>query len=145
MAFRGLSLDSKSGEQHAEAIAEINIIPLVDVLLVLLIIFMVAAPLSMQGIKVELPRSRAKSPISDEKKIVLSINSKGEYFLDKDRIAKDKLEEKLKAVFQYREQKDIYIRADRDVPYGAVVDGISSAKLVGVQKVSMLTVPPQAK
>lgn len=131
-----------SGDDHEyQDLAEINIIPLVDVMLVLLIIFMVTAPLSIGGIKVELPTSKAKSTSIDEDRIVLSINQKGEYYIEKMVVAPAALPERLRAIYEFREKKEIYIRADRGVPYGRVVDAMSAAKLAGVSRMSMLTQP----
>lgn len=140
MAFGRIGID-KSGDD-ADDMAEINIIPLVDVMLVLLIIFMVAAPLSIGGIKVELPYSKAKGGAIDEDRIVLSINDKGEFYLDKTRIPSEGLGERIKAIYQFRDKKELFIRADRNVQYGKVVDAMSAAKLAGVLKMGMLTQPP---
>lgn len=123
-------------------IAEINVIPLVDVLLVLLIIFMVAAPISIGGINIELPVSKAKGTLSDEDRVILSVNRDGEFYMDKNRIPAGALPEKLKAIYQFRERKEIFIRADRGVIYSAVIDAMSAAKSAGVTKISMLTQPP---
>lgn len=120
-------------------IAEINMIPLVDVMLVLLIIFMVTAPLSIGGIKVDLPISKARGTAVDEERVVLSINRVGQYFIDKQNIPEATLEDKLKALYQFRQKKELYIRADQNVAYGRVVYAMSSAKLAGVGKLSMLT------
>lgn len=140
MAFGKLSL-GKSDEDN-EDMAEINIIPLVDVMLVLLIIFMVTAPLSIGGIKVELPHSKARGGLVDEDRIVLSINSKGDFYIDKTRIADDSLPERFKEIFRNREKKELFIRADRGVAYGKVVDAMSAAKVAGVLKMGMLTQAP---
>ena len=113
MGHNGLSLD-RSDDRNND-IAEINIIPLVDVLLVLLIVFMVAAPLSLSGIKIDLPTSKAKGPVGDEQKIILSINDKGQFYVDTKLIAPVKLEEEMKNMFKFREKKEIYIRGDRQV------------------------------
>lgn len=131
----------KIGEDQEDysPMVEINVIPLVDVMLVLLIIFMVTAPLSLGGIAVDIPKSKAKGAALDEQKIILSINQAGEFYLDKTAIPPQALEAKLKAVFENREQKDLYIRADRNVAYGRVVDAMSAAKIAGVGKMAMLT------
>lgn len=130
------------GNDDSDAMAEINIIPLVDVMLVLLIIFMVTAPLSISGIKVELPSSQAKGTSIDEDRIVLSISHGGEFFIDKLQIASNNLPEKLKSIYAFRQKKEIYIRADGAVAYGKVIDAMSAAKVAGVQRMSMLTQPP---
>jgi biopolymer transport protein TolR len=122
-----------------EDLAEINIIPLVDVMLVLLIIFMVTAPLSIGGIKVDLPLSKAKGTNVDDDRIVLTVSSTGEYFLEKMPIPEGGLEAKLKAIYEYRQKKELYIRADQGVQYGRVVFAMSAAKVAGVTKLAMLT------
>ena len=142
MAFGKLSLGKS--EDEAEDIAEINIIPLVDVMLVLLIIFMVTAPLSIGGIKVELPHSNARGGLVDEDRIVLSINSKGDFYLDKTRVADDSLAPRFKEIFRNREKKELFIRADRGVAYGKVVDAMGAAKVAGVLKMGMLTQAPNS-
>lgn len=128
---------------HDEDIAEINIIPLVDILLVLLIIFMVAAPISISGIQVDLPFSKARTGAIDENRVILSISPEGDFFVDKLQIPQSSLEEKMRTIFQYRDKKELYIRADRMTNYGRVVDAMSAAKVAGVQKISMLTQPPK--
>lgn len=141
MAFHRLG-GNKDQNDGNDDLAEINIIPLVDVMLVLLIIFMVAAPLSINGIKIDLPTSKAKSASVEQDKIVVSISKKGEFAIDKAMIPAALLQDKIKAIYRHRDKKDLYIRADRDVPYGRVVDVMSAAKLAGVNKISMLTQPP---
>lgn len=136
MAFSRIG-SSKSEE--SEDLAEINIIPLVDVMLVLLIIFMVTAPLSIGGIKVDLPASKAKGTNVDEDRIVLTVSSRGEYFLEKMPIPENGLEAKLKAIYEFRQKKELYIRADQGVSYGRVVFAMSAAKIAGVTKLAMLT------
>ena len=140
MAFGNFNLGSGDNDSAGD-LAEINIVPLVDVMLVLLIIFMVTAPLSIGGIKVELPYSKARGSGVDEDRIVLSINNDGEYFIEKLNVKPATLEEKMKAIYAARKKKELYIRADEQVPYGRVVFAMSAAKLAGVNKMSMLTRP----
>ena len=133
---------SRMGSQKSEEnedLAEINIIPLVDVMLVLLIVFMVTAPLSFGGIKVDLPVSKAKGTNVDEDRIVLTVSSAGDYFLEKMPIPETGLEAKLKAIYEFRQKKELYIRADQGVTYGRVVFAMSAAKIAGVTKLAMLT------
>lgn len=129
----------KISDQDSDQIAEINVVPLVDVMLVLLVVFMITAPLTISGIQVNLPQSKAKSQNVKESRIVLSIDKKGRYFLDKQHIPSNLLNGKLIAIFQHRNDKVLYIRADRTVSYAKVVDAMSAAKLSGVSKLSMLT------
>jgi biopolymer transport protein TolR len=119
------------------------VIPLVDVLLVLLIIFMVAAPISIGGINIDLPTSKARGTLTDEDRVIISINKDGEFWMEKSKVPASALSEKLKAMYQHRERKEIFIRADRDVAYSAVIDAMSAAKTAGVSKISMLTQPPR--
>lgn len=142
MAFR---IDSSGGDEENEEMADINIIPLVDVMLVLLIIFMVTAPLSIGGINVNLPTSKAKGKKIAEERVVLSINKSGDFFIEKSQIPRSALIEKFKAIFEFRENKELYIRADRGVDYGKVVDAMSAARISGVSKLNMLTQRPGSK
>jgi biopolymer transport protein TolR len=133
------SSSSSQESEHEDHLSDINVVPLVDVMLVLLIIFMVTAPLSIGGINVSLPMSKAKVVTIDQDRIVLTIDTRGRYFIDKNEITPVEIEARLKAIYQFRDKKTIYIRADRGVPYGRVVDAMSAAKLAGVEKMSMLT------
>ena len=123
-------------------LAEINIIPLVDIMLVLLITFMIAAPLSIRGINVNLPTSKAKGQHVDGEKVILSIDKNGKYFLEKVHITAQELPNKIQAIYATKKDKNLYIRADKNVAYGTVVDAMGIAKLAGVDKIAMLTTPP---
>jgi len=139
MEFKSSQSDN---DEDTGQMADINIVPLVDVMLVLLIIFMVTAPLSIGGINVDLPSSKARSRDMAEDRVVLSINSKGEYFIEKMEVPAGVLDTRLKELYQQREKKELYIRADKTVVYGRVVDAMSAAKLAGVTRISMLTQAP---
>ncbi len=140
MEFKSSQSDN---DDDSGQVADINIVPLVDVMLVLLIIiFMVTAPLSIGGINVDLPSSKARSSGMAEDRVVLSINSKGEYFIEKMEVPAGVLDQRLKDLYQQREKKELYIRADKTVVYGRVVDAMSAAKLAGVTRISMLTQAP---
>jgi biopolymer transport protein TolR len=136
-----MQFHSSDSEEDNQDLAEINIIPLVDVMLVLLIIFMVAAPLSLTGIQVNLPQTKARGAAFDQKRIVLSIDPKGVYYIEDMRIPSERLAERLESTFASQPTKQLYIRADRKVLYEHVVDAMSAAKLAGVEKISMLTQP----
>jgi biopolymer transport protein TolR len=128
---------SRSHDDRGD-VAEINVIPLVDVLLVLLIIFMIAAPLSISGINVQMPEGKAKGQTLNDKSLILTIDDQGDFYIDKSQIAAVNLEEKLKAVLEVRTQKDLYIRADKDVRVAKLVEAMSAGKLAGAEKISML-------
>ena len=126
----------KTNEQ--ELLSEINVVPLVDVMLVLLIIFMLTAPLSLTAIKVNLPTTKSTQQKVDKSPIILSVNSEGRYFLGKTEIKKRKLVRKLKAMFEHKEQKILYIHADKNIRYGAVISAMGAAKSAGIMKISMM-------
>jgi biopolymer transport protein TolR len=130
---------TENHEDDSGAMADINIVPLVDVMLVLLIIFMVTAPLSIGGINVNLPSSKARSAGIPENRVILSISSKGDYFVEKVAIPSATLDQRMLEIFQNREKKELFIRADKGVIYEKVVNAMSAAKLAGVSKISMLT------
>jgi biopolymer transport protein TolR len=123
--------------------ADINVTPLVDVMLVLLIIFMVTAPMLQMGIDVNLPRVKAKSVDVAEEKLVLSINAAKEIFLNKSRMTLNDLGTELEHVFASRIDREIYMRADRNVPYGFVVEVMAAVRKAGVDKLGMITDPPE--
>jgi biopolymer transport protein TolR len=126
MALGGLN--HGHGDDPSGDFADINVIPLVDVLLVLLIIFMVAAPISIGGINIDLPVSKARGALSDEQRVIVTINKEGEFWMDKSQIPASALTEKLKAIYQFRERKEIFIRADKGVIYSRVIDGENSRR-----------------
>jgi biopolymer transport protein TolR len=121
--------------------SDINVTPLVDVMLVLLIIFMVTAPMMMQGVEVNLPRTTVKPIKTHEDPLILTVNKKREIYLENYRIELDGLEKKVKKIFQNRRDKEILLRADKDVPYGFVIKVISSIKRAGIDKLGMVTEP----
>lgn len=121
--------------------AEINVTPMVDVMLVLLIIFMVTAPLIQQGVKVNLPTTKAQPVESADKKIVLSIDVTKKVFIGEVEVPFAELEEKLKSNAKLQAEKELYLHADRDLPYGIVVDVMAMAQRAGVTNVGMVTDP----
>ncbi len=121
--------------------SDINVTPLVDVMLVLLIIFMVTAPMMMQGVEVNLPQTTVKPIKTREDPLILTVNKKREIYLENYRIELDGLEKKVKKVFQNRRDKEILLRADKDVPYGFVIKVISRIKRAGIDKLGMVTEP----
>lgn len=122
-------------------ISEINITPLCDMLLVLLIIFMVTAPMLQTGIDVNLPRVKARSMDVGEEKLVLTINNKEEIFINKYKTSIDNLKSKLESVFASRIDREIFMRADQEVPYGFVVRVMSEVRKAGIDKLGMITEP----
>ena len=119
----------------------INVTPLVDVMLVLLIIFMVTAPMMMQGVEVNLPQTTVKPIKTREDPLILTVNKKREIYLENYLVKLDGLEKKVKKIFQNRRDKEILLRADKDVPYGFVIQVISRIKRAGIDKLGMVTEP----
>ena len=128
-----------------KALSEINVTPLVDVMLVLLIIFMVTAPMLSMGIDVNLPRVKAKSIDVTEEKLILTINDTREIYLNKVKIPLNELGSKLEAIFASRIEREVFLRADKNVPYGLVVEVMSEVRKAGVDKLGMITEPPEDK
>jgi biopolymer transport protein TolR len=126
-----------------KSFSDINVTPLVDVVLVLLIIFMVAAPMLQMGIDVNLPKVRSKSVDVTEEKLVLTINGARELFLNKTKIPITDLRIKLENIFTSRIDRDLFLRADKNVPYGFVVEVMSEVRKAGVDKLGMITEPPE--
>ncbi len=138
-----------SGGMGRQTLTEINVTPLVDVMLVLLIIFMVTAPLIQQGVEVNLPDARAKPVKAEEQKLVLSIKADKTLWLgtskDAARIPMDGLEEKLKSNARIQKDHELYLMADKNLPYGYVVDVMATLQRAGVVNVGMITHPSPAK
>lgn len=126
--------------RHRRFMAEINVIPLVDVVLVLLVIFMVTAPMLYRGIDINLPKS-ATNTIKPETRAVLSIERDQRLYLDKDPISIVQLERKLRVLKDQSSEVSIFLRADREVPYGTVVQVMDSIKKAGIEKLGMVTEP----
>lgn len=121
-------------------LAEINVVPLVDVVLVLLIIFMVTAPLMYRGIDIDLPRSSVNT-IKPEDRVVLTVSRDRAVFIDKARVPRVGLEEALGKLARSRPDLTLYLRADRDVPYGTVVEVMDAIKQAGIERLGMITEP----
>ena len=130
---------------QANALSEINVTPMVDVMLVLLIIFMVTAPMLSMGIDVNLPRVKSKSIDVTEEKLVLTVNETKGIYLNKVKIPLSELGSKLEAIFASRIDREVFLRADKNVPYGFVVEVMSEVRKAGVDKLGMITEPPEDK
>ncbi len=125
--------------------AQINVTPLVDVMLVLLVIFMVTAPMMQQGVQVNLPKADAKSLSPQEDTVVVSLEKSGSIFINKDQVTASDLRTKLTSLFANRTKKEVFLKADQDVPYGEVVKAMAEIKQAGIERLGMVTEPAQRK
>ncbi|MBN2124474.1 MAG: protein TolR [Deltaproteobacteria bacterium] len=128
-------------DNQKRLMSEINVTPFVDVMLVLLVIFMVTAPMMMQGLDVNLPQTTTKNIKTREDPLILTVNKDREIFLEEHPLGLENLEAKVKSIFKYRRDKEILLRADREVPYGFVVQVMAAVKRAGVDKLGMVTEP----
>jgi biopolymer transport protein TolR len=119
--------------------SEINVTPFVDVMLVLLIVFMVAAPLLTVGVPIDLPESQAKSIEQDREPLTISVNDKGQVFLQNTEIPVDELVAKLKAIAKNGTEERIFVRGDRKVDYGTVMRVMGRLSAAGYRRVALVT------
>jgi biopolymer transport protein TolR len=129
-----------NGTQDRRFMSEINVVPLVDVVLVLLVIFMVTAPLLYRGLDVDLPRTSTNT-IAPEERVVLTVTKRREILLDKDAVPMDRLASALETLKSRSPQIALYLRADRQVPYGVVVAVMDTVKRAGIERLGMVTEP----
>ena len=130
----------RPGSTH-RPLSEINVTPFVDVMLVLLIIFMVTAPMMQQGIDVDLPETTTQNLRIRDEPLVLTVKKGGEYFLGRREIPEAELSDKLEAILQGLDRKEIFLRADKGARYGAVVKALAAARQAGATKLGMVTEP----
>ena len=130
--------------QRGQFASQINVTPLVDVMLVLLVIFMVTAPMIQQGVEVNVPRVKASALPGKEEQFVVSITRNQEVYLNDTRLGLDQLTEKLQAIAVARPDREVFVRADEEVPYGQVIKTMAAIKAAGIENVGMVTEMPQA-
>ena len=131
------------------AVAEINVVPYIDVMLVLLIIFMITAPLLQQGVEIDLPQANA-NPLPPEQRepVVLTVSKNGEYYLNvgeqvKDPISEEVLVHRVAAVLKYQPETPVLVRGDKDVDYGSITNAMVLLQTAGVEKVGLMTDQPE--
>lgn len=123
-------------------VSEINVTPFVDVMLVLLIIFMVTAPMMTQGIDVKLPESAAPAIPSEEERLMVTINKDQKIFINENQVDLNVLGPKLSAMYQNQQQhKGVFLRADEKLPYGFVVEVMGMIRQAGIDQIGMVTEP----
>jgi len=140
-ANAGTPVIGKRKHHRQRVMSEINVTPMVDVMLVLLIIFMVSAPLLTVGVPIDLPQSQAKSLEQDKEPLTVSVNEKGQIFLQNSEIAADDLIAKMEAVAQARGGKDarVYVRGDKRVDYGTMMRVMGRLSSAGFHRVALVT------
>ena len=132
----------RRGGAH-QPLSEINVTPFVDVMLVLLIIFMVTAPMMQQGVDVDLPETTTQPIRVQDEPLILTVQKDGKIFLARREIPQAELRDKLAAIFEGRDSRELFLRADKEAPYGMVVKALAAAREAGATKLGMVTEPEQ--
>jgi len=130
-----------SSQRNGGSISQINVTPLVDVMLVLLVIFMVTAPIIQQGVQVNLPQAKAAAIAGQEEQLVVAVTRNGRIYLNDNPMKLEELGQKLRAIRQLQKSKEVFLRADQDVRYGLVMKVVAEIKEAGIEKLGMVTQP----
>ena len=128
-----------SAQGKRRLMGEINVVPYIDVMLVLLIIFMVTAPLMLQGMDVNLPETSTQPIVMPDAPLVLTVTKDGKYSLARKVIPVEELQAKLEAVFEARGSSEVFLRADEAAPYGVVVQAMAAARRAGATRLGIVT------
>ena len=131
----------KAGEKGGQLMSDINVTPFVDVMLVLLIIFMVTAPMMMQGMDVALPEATAEPLESEKEHLIITLNTQNEVFINDFKVSVDGLGEKLQNILQGRAEREVFLKADKTITWGIVAQVMAEIKGAGVEKLGMVTEP----
>jgi biopolymer transport protein TolR len=123
------------------SLSEINVVPLVDVMLVLLIIFMVTAPMMQQGIDVDLPETTTQNLRISDEPLIITVKKGGVYYLANTEVSEKELTAKLQAILAGLDDKGVFLRADQSADYGSVVKALAAARMAGATKLGMVTEP----
>ncbi len=126
-------------KQRADSFSEINITPMVDVMLVLLIIFMVAAPMMTSGVTVDLPKTTAAPVSGQDEPLAVSVTSDGKIYIQKTQVTLNKLQEKLKAITGQKRDTRIFVRGDKNIDYGKMMQVVGEINAAGFSKVALIT------
>ena len=129
------------GSGNDQLMSEINVTPFVDVMLVLLIIFMVTTPMLVQGVDVNLPTATSEALPSNKEQLIISIDNDSKVYINDLEVSVAFLTQKLDAVLENFDKKSVYLKADKKVPYGIVVNVISQIKKAGIDSLGMITLP----
>ena len=134
-----------NGNNGNNLMSDINVTPFVDVMLVLLIIFMVTAPMMVQGVNVSLPEAAAKALPAQAENLVITIDKNGGIHINDYQVEFNFLQEKLSKILDGRKDREVFLKADKDISYGLVVQVMSEIKNAGVEKIGMVTEPAGTK
>jgi biopolymer transport protein TolR len=131
-------------DRRRKLMAEINVVPYIDVMLVLLVIFMITAPLLTQGVKVELPKAAARPVDSDDREtLVVTVDRNGKYYLDDREMGAPQLQAKVAAILRLRPQTPVLVRGDRQVVYNEVIRAMVLLQAAGAASVGLVTQTPE--
>jgi biopolymer transport protein TolR len=125
-------------ETRYRILAEINMTPMVDAIMVILIIFMITAPMMQRGVEVQLPRAQARQ-VDVESGIVISMTIEGSVFVGELEVGRDEIEIVLERIKKYGRERPVFVKADKDLPYGSVLDVIAQVKRAGIYNVGLIT------
>jgi biopolymer transport protein TolR len=147
MASEFLARNGGGGRRRGSyrPLSEINVTPFVDVMLVLLIVFMITAPLLTVGVPVNLPKTKAKSIAESEEPLVITVDAEGVVFIQDTEVEIDKLIPRLKAITESKADTRIYVRGDKDVNYGRVMEVMGRVNIAGFTRVAMITELPKGQ
>ncbi|NOY53943.1 MAG: protein TolR [Deltaproteobacteria bacterium] len=128
-----------TGNKEYSSMSEINVTPLVDVMLVLLIIFMVTAPMLQQGVDVDLPKTKASAIKFNKERLVVTVTKKKNIYINKTSFTVQELKKKLTRIRKANPTREVFLRADKSIPYGFVVKVMAAIKGAGIRKLGMVT------
>ncbi|MBF0296121.1 MAG: protein TolR [Magnetococcales bacterium] len=131
-----------SGQDRLTAMSEINVTPMVDIMLVLLVIFMVTAPLLTQGVEVNLPDSQASAINTNDEPLVISVTANGATYIEERAVTVNEMTDKIRAIRANNPNFPVFVRGDRNAAYGAVMAVMSQLQQAGVDRVGLITEPP---
>jgi biopolymer transport protein TolR len=137
--------DFSSRQNGTTTISQINVTPLVDVMLVLLVIFMVTAPIIQQGVQVNLPQTKAGAIQGKEEQLVVAVTRNGAIYLNDNPMKLEELGRKLRSIRQLQQSREVYLRADQDVRYGVVMKVVAEVKQAGIERLGMVTQPTRGE
>jgi len=136
-----MNLAPKRVSRRRQQMAEINVTPFVDVMLVLLVIFMLTAPLMQQGVDIELPKTQSDGLNNEDEPLILTVKQEGQLLLQALEVPMAELEPKLKKIFETRSNREVFLRADRRVEYGTVAQALAVLRRAGASRIGMVTEP----